>query len=87
MRTDEWVFGGHVEDTEAAGRVFLEDGQRRRWAPFSHSSLVVWAATQETRKWELLPGLFSTLWNEPTLDKYPGNEEPSLSFLAHCILG
>lgn len=68
----------------------LKCGQRRRTTHFSHNSPVVWALTQQTRKWELLPGLFqcfiyfgiSRHWMNIL-----GSEGPSLSFLAQCILG
>lgn len=68
----------------------LKHGQRkRRRAHFSHTSLVVWAITQQTRKWESVPGLFQRFiyfgisWHWINI---LGSEGPSLSFLAQFIL-
>lgn len=70
--------------------ILLKCGQGRRRAHFSQNSRVVWAVTQQARKWKLLSGLFqyfiyfgiSRHWIN-----IHGREEPSLSFPAQCILG
>lgn len=90
MRADLYGFWRTCKGYRGNSCFLLKHGQRRRRAHFSHNSLVVWAVTQQTRKQELLPGLFQCfIYFGVSLHwiNILGIEGPSLFFLAQCILG